>query len=52
AGAHDVLLTSGPGTEVLGAVDGALGHLLETGRYALLWTKWFPGTTVPAEVGK
>jgi branched-chain amino acid transport system substrate-binding protein len=52
AGAHDVLLTSGPGTEVLGAVDGALGHLLASGRYALLWTKWFPGTTVPAEVGK
>jgi len=50
-GAHDVLVTSGSGTELLGAVDGAVGHLLQTGRYALLWTKWFPGTTVPTEVG-
>ena len=50
-GTHDVLVTSGPGTELLGAVDGAVGHLLQTGRYALLWTKWFPGTTVPSEVG-
>lgn len=50
-GAHDVLVTSGSGTELLGAVDSAVGHLLQTGRYALLWTKWFPGTTVPAEIG-
>jgi branched-chain amino acid transport system substrate-binding protein len=53
AGAHDVLITSAPsGTALLGAVDGALGHLLQTGRYALLWAKWFPGSTVPTEVGK
>ena len=51
SGAHDVLVTSGSGTELLGAVDGAAGHLLQTGRYALLWTKWFPGTIVPDEVG-
>ncbi|MEA2558155.1 MAG: branched-chain amino acid transport system substrate-binding protein [Actinomycetota bacterium] len=52
AGAHDVLITSAPtGTALLGAVDGALGHLLQTGRYALLWAKWFPGSTVPSEVG-
>ena len=52
AGAQDVLITSGTaGTALLGAVDTALGHLLQTGRYALLWVKWFPGTTVPAEVG-
>ena len=51
-GAHDVLVTSGAaGTVLLGAADAALGHLLETGRYALLWAKWFPGTTVPPEVG-
>ena len=52
AGAHDVLITSGAaGTTLLGAADSALGHLLQTGRYALLWAKWFPGTTVPPEVG-
>lgn len=52
-GAHDVLVTSGTaGTTLLGAVDGALGHLLQTGRYALVWAKWFPGTTVPTEIGK
>lgn len=50
-GVHDVLVTSGGGTQLLGAVDGAVGHLLQTGRYALLWAKWFPGTTVPTEVG-
>jgi ABC-type amino acid transport substrate-binding protein len=52
AGAHDVIVAAGPGTVLLGALDGAVAGLLDSGRYALLWTKWFPGSTVPPEVGQ
>jgi ABC-type amino acid transport substrate-binding protein len=50
-GDHDVIVAGGPDTVLLGAVDEALGGLLDSGTYTKLFAKYFPGTTVPAETG-
>jgi branched-chain amino acid transport system substrate-binding protein len=50
-GDHDVIIAGGPDTVLLGAVDEALGGLLDSGTYTKLFAKYFPGTTVPAETG-
>jgi ABC-type amino acid transport substrate-binding protein len=49
AGEHDVFV--GAQTPLLAALDGALAELLENGRYALLFAKYFPGTPIPDETG-
>jgi branched-chain amino acid transport system substrate-binding protein len=50
-GADDVFVASGPGTRLLGAIDAALGRLIQTGRYGLLFATYFPGTPIPPETG-
>jgi ABC-type amino acid transport substrate-binding protein len=47
----DVMVAAGPGTDLLAAVDGALGALLDRGTYAMLFAKYFPGATLPDRVG-
>jgi ABC-type amino acid transport substrate-binding protein len=51
AGAHDVLVTKGPGAILVAALDRELTMLLRNGRYALLFAKYFPGAPVPPETG-
>ena len=50
-GAHDVFVAKGPDARVVAAIDDALSRLIRVGRYALLFTKYFPGTPVPSETG-
>ncbi len=50
-GAHDVFVGKGPDARVIAAIDDALARLIRVGRYALLFAKYFPGTSVPAETG-
>jgi branched-chain amino acid transport system substrate-binding protein len=50
-GAHDVFVAKGPDARVVAAIDEALSRLIRVGRYALLFTKYFPGTPVPSETG-
>jgi branched-chain amino acid transport system substrate-binding protein len=50
-GDDDVMVAAGPGTDLLAAVDGALGELLDRGTYAMLFAKYFPGATLPENVG-
>jgi cystine transport system substrate-binding protein len=49
-GDDDVMVT-GPGTELLAAVDGALQEMVDDGAYALLFGTYFPGATLPGTVG-
>jgi branched-chain amino acid transport system substrate-binding protein len=46
-GDDDVMIAAGPGTELLAAVDGALGQLVNRGTSAMLFAKYFPGATLP-----
>jgi branched-chain amino acid transport system substrate-binding protein len=48
-GDDDVMVT-GPGTELLAAVDGALQEMMDEGAYALLFGSYFPGATLPGTV--
>ena len=50
-GADDVMVTAASETELLAAVDDALGRVLDDGTYALLFAKYFPGATLPGSVG-
>lgn len=50
-GAHDVIVARGPGATLVAAIDEVLGRLLRSGRYTLLFAKYFPGTPIPAETG-
>jgi branched-chain amino acid transport system substrate-binding protein len=50
-GAHDVFVAKGPDARVVAAIDEALARLIRVGRYALLFSKYFPGTPVPPETG-
>lgn len=47
----DHVMVTGPGTELLAAVDGALEEMLDEGAYALLFGMYFPGATLPDAVG-
>jgi branched-chain amino acid transport system substrate-binding protein len=49
-GDDDVMVT-GPGTELLVAVDGAFQEMMDEGAYALLFGTYFPGATLPDAVG-
>jgi branched-chain amino acid transport system substrate-binding protein len=49
-GDDDVMVT-GPGTELLAAVDGAFQEMMDEGAYALLFGTYFPGATLPETVG-
>ncbi|MBA3691728.1 MAG: hypothetical protein H0W82_10010, partial [Actinobacteria bacterium] len=49
-GVEDVMV-AGSRTAVLAAVDEALQRMLEEGSYALLFGMYFPGATLPEEVG-
>jgi ABC-type amino acid transport substrate-binding protein len=44
-------MVTGPGTELLAAVDGALQEMMDEGAYALLFGSYFPGATLPGTVG-
>ena len=50
-GADDVMVTAASETDLLAAVDDALGRVLDDGSYALLFAKYFPGATLPGSVG-
>jgi ABC-type amino acid transport substrate-binding protein len=50
-GATDVIAGSVADAEVLAAIDQALERMISSGRYALLFGAWFPGTPIPAAVG-
>jgi polar amino acid transport system substrate-binding protein len=50
-GAHDVFVARGPDALLVAAIDEALGRMIRTGRYALLFAKYFPGTPIPHETG-
>jgi len=50
-GEHDVLVAKGPDAVLVAALDQELGRILLSGRYALLFAKYFPGTPIPAETG-
>ncbi len=50
-GAHDVFVGKGPDARVVAAIGAALARLIRVGRYGLLFAKYFPGTSVPAETG-
>jgi ABC-type amino acid transport substrate-binding protein len=47
----DVVAGSRRGTEVLAAIDRALGRLIASGRYALLFGAYLPGAPIPAATG-
>lgn len=51
AGADDVIVAKGPGATLIAAIDEVLGRLLRSGRYTLLFAKYFPGTPIPSETG-
>jgi ABC-type amino acid transport substrate-binding protein len=51
AGEHDVLVAKGPDAVLVAALDREFGRILLSGRYALLFAKYFPGTPIPAETG-
>jgi branched-chain amino acid transport system substrate-binding protein len=50
-GQLDVVAGSGHATAVLAAIDRALGRMIETGRYALLFGGHFPGAPIPPSTG-
>ncbi len=50
-GAHDVIVAKGPDAVLVAAIDEALGRLMQSGRYTLLFAKYFPGVPVPPETG-
>jgi polar amino acid transport system substrate-binding protein len=50
-GAHDVFVARGPDALLVAAIDEALGRMIRIGRYALLFAKYFPGTSIPRETG-
>jgi len=50
-GAHDVIVAKGPDAVLVAAIDAALGSLIRSGRYTLLFAKYFPGAPVPPETG-
>jgi branched-chain amino acid transport system substrate-binding protein len=49
-GDDDVMVT-GPGTELLAAVEGAFQEMIDEGAYALLFGTYFPGATMPDTIG-
>lgn len=51
SGAHDVFVAKGPDAILVAAIDEVLGRLIHSGRYTLLFAKYFPGTPVPPETG-
>ena len=51
AHAYDVFVGAGPDAVVVAPIDRALTRLIRTGRYALLFAKYFPGTSLPPETG-
>jgi ABC-type amino acid transport substrate-binding protein len=50
-GQLDVVAGPRQGTEVLASIDRALGRLIASGRYALLFGAYFPGAPIPASTG-
>ncbi|HEY7667653.1 MAG TPA: transporter substrate-binding domain-containing protein [Actinomycetota bacterium] len=50
-GQVDVVAGAGADAEVLAAIDRALGRLIASGRYGLLFGSYFPGAPIPASVG-
>jgi branched-chain amino acid transport system substrate-binding protein len=50
-GAHDVFVAKGPDARIVAAIDGSLARLIRVGRYAFLFSKYFPGTSLPSETG-
>jgi ABC-type amino acid transport substrate-binding protein len=51
AGEYDVLVAKGPDAVLVAALDREFGRILLSGRYALLFAKYFPGTPIPFETG-
>jgi ABC-type amino acid transport substrate-binding protein len=51
AGAHDVFVGARLDATMVAPIDQALTRLIRTGRYALLFAKYFPGSQLPPETG-
>ncbi len=50
-GAHDVIVAKGPDSTLTAAIDQVLGRLIRSGRYTLLFARYFPGVPIPPETG-